>query len=201
LRARAGKLKSIKIGRKWMTTKNWVDDYVLQSKEWNEKMVASRMKKDAAIRAEGDNAKAPNIALQPAKTYSLPQIEFASLNNPAMSIPKPAKTINYSSPRFLFVLGSGAMLALLLFVWMSAGFNAGGGTSIGAGQANIAQGIRHQQSPGGPADKNLIPADGFEYQLDPQVLGNALNSIEAGQTTAAVSQLEMPVPVINGKSN
>ena len=28
LRARQGKLKSIKIGKKWMTTKEWVKDYV-----------------------------------------------------------------------------------------------------------------------------------------------------------------------------
>lgn len=201
LRARAGKLKSIKMGKKWMTTKAWVDDYVLQSKEWNEKVTANRMKKDALVATAGIDAKIPepNIAQLPAGTYSLPQVEFMSLDKkPAVSIPQPSKTENFTNPRFLFVLGSGAMMALLLFAWMTADFKAGNGVNIGTGQANISRGVQ-------PAvNVNVAPAptkptDDFESQMDPQVLDKALSRIENDQMTAAVSQLEM-LPVFGNGS-
>lgn len=36
LRARQGKLKAIKIGRDWMTTKEWLEEYINQVQEWKE---------------------------------------------------------------------------------------------------------------------------------------------------------------------
>jgi hypothetical protein len=36
LRARAGKLKSIKLGKKWMTTSAWIKDYEARVAEWRE---------------------------------------------------------------------------------------------------------------------------------------------------------------------
>lgn len=36
LRARGGKLKSIKLGKKWMTTAAWLDDYAARIQEWRE---------------------------------------------------------------------------------------------------------------------------------------------------------------------
>ena len=37
LRARQGKLKAIKVGRDWMTTKEWLEEYINQAQEWKEK--------------------------------------------------------------------------------------------------------------------------------------------------------------------
>jgi len=48
LRARQGKLKSIKLGKKWMTTAAWIDDYDLRVQRWRE---SSEAKKSAAMSA------------------------------------------------------------------------------------------------------------------------------------------------------
>ena len=42
LRARQGKLKSIKLGKKWMTTADWISDYVMRAKEWNDRVAAKK---------------------------------------------------------------------------------------------------------------------------------------------------------------
>jgi hypothetical protein len=51
LRARQGKFKSIKFGKKWMTTAQWVKDYVKKTKEWNERMAA---KKKSVLKKENN---------------------------------------------------------------------------------------------------------------------------------------------------
>ena len=48
LRARQGKLKSIKLGKKWMTTAAWLDDYERRIQEWR---FAAEAKKTNAARA------------------------------------------------------------------------------------------------------------------------------------------------------
>lgn len=48
LRARQGKLKSIKLGQKWMTTCSWLDDYEARVREWRQ---AAEMKKTALAKA------------------------------------------------------------------------------------------------------------------------------------------------------
>ena len=48
LRARQGKLKSIKLGKKWMTTASWLDDYGLRVQEWRESMAAKKAGMPAA---------------------------------------------------------------------------------------------------------------------------------------------------------
>lgn len=48
LRARQGKLKSIKLGKKWMTTAAWIDDYDLRVQAWRE---SSEAKRTAALSA------------------------------------------------------------------------------------------------------------------------------------------------------
>jgi len=42
LRARQGKLKSLKLGKKWVTTKAWVSDYTERANAWNEKIAAKK---------------------------------------------------------------------------------------------------------------------------------------------------------------
>lgn len=48
LRARQGKLKSIKLGKKWMTTAAWLDDYAARVQEWRELSEAKRSDQPAA---------------------------------------------------------------------------------------------------------------------------------------------------------
>jgi hypothetical protein len=49
LRARAGKLKSIKLGKKWMTTSAWLDDYAARVQEWRETAQAKKTSSYAAV--------------------------------------------------------------------------------------------------------------------------------------------------------
>lgn len=190
LRARQGKLKSIKIGKKWMTTKDWIQDYILQSKAWNEKIIANRAKKSAEAEKPGNfDFLAPRVIAQPAKTFSVPQIEFAAAAKlPAISIPKPAKPANYASPQLLFVLGSSALLALMLFALMAADFGPAK-SGIQTGQASLASGVA--QAPKGESK------DSFEAQLDPQTLEKVLSRQQAGRTTAAVDQAQIIAPVVD----
>ena len=55
LRSRQGKLKSIKLGKKWMTTRAWLDDYQRQVGDWR----AAAEKKKAA---GGKAAPPPELA-------------------------------------------------------------------------------------------------------------------------------------------
>lgn len=55
LRSRQGKLKSIKLGKKWMTTRAWLDDYQQQVGDWR----AAAEKKKAA---GGKAAPPPELA-------------------------------------------------------------------------------------------------------------------------------------------
>jgi len=48
LRARQGKLKSIKLGKKWMTTPAWLDDYAARVQEWRELSEAKKNNQPAA---------------------------------------------------------------------------------------------------------------------------------------------------------
>ncbi len=43
LRARQGKLKSIKLGKKWMTTSGWIADYERRVAEWRESSEAKKV--------------------------------------------------------------------------------------------------------------------------------------------------------------
>jgi hypothetical protein len=189
LRARQGKLKSIKIGKKWMTTKDWINDYVMKSQEWNDKVAAKRVVKEASIAKPGNfDFLAPNIVAQPAKSYTLPQIEFTSTNLPAISTPQPPRSINYANPQFLFVLGSSALLALLLFVWMTAGLKGGLVPDMQRGQANLASVAR----PASPAPE----PNNFEVQMDPQILEKALSQNQEDRI-AAVDQAKIILPVVS----
>ena len=186
LRARQGKLKSIKIGKKWMTTKDWVNDYVIRAQEWNEKTAAKRIKKDLIIPKPEVECSMPNIVALPAGSYALPQIEFAPVAQlPAVSVPQAPKTINYGNPQFLFVLGSSVLVALLLFVWMTADFKAGSGTGIQPGQASLSGSV--QQNAAAPKQ------DGLEAQMNPQTLEQSLGQ-ESDQSNAAVDQLQIVTP-------
>ena len=48
LRARQGKLKSIKLGKRWMTTAAWLDDYGARVQEWREMTEAKKNNLPAA---------------------------------------------------------------------------------------------------------------------------------------------------------
>lgn len=189
LRARQGKLKSIKIGKKWMTTKDWVNDYVMKSQKWNDKVAAKRVAKEASIAKPGKmDFLAPNILAQPAKSYSLPRIEFTLTNLPAISAPQPPGSINYANPQFLFVLGSSAMLVLLLFVWMTVGLKGGLVPDMRQNQSNLASAARQA---------SLVPEpNNFEIQMDPRNLEKALSQSQENRV-AAVDQAKILLPVVS----
>ena len=64
LRARQGKLKAMKIGRNWMTTQEWLDDYVIKANDYNtehvnKRSVSKNIKKD--IKKESVLKKIPDF--------------------------------------------------------------------------------------------------------------------------------------------
>lgn len=52
LRARQGKLKSVKLGRNWATTKEWLEDYTGKVVEYNNSINNIKTKKEEIIKAE-----------------------------------------------------------------------------------------------------------------------------------------------------
>jgi len=58
LRARQGKLKSIKLGKKWMTTRDWMDEYQHRVDDWR---AAGEAKKSAAMSGAAFAAAPPEL--------------------------------------------------------------------------------------------------------------------------------------------
>lgn len=165
LRARQGKLKSIKIGKKWMTTQDWISEYVKRAQEWNEKIAARRDREANIVLTSNMADKQPAGGEIIPSTYALPQIDFAQASNEcALSIPQPPRTINYANPQFMFVLGSGALVALLLFVWMNVDLKISNGKDFSISQANVSN--ASQSENGGV----IAGANSFEARMDPVVL-------------------------------
>lgn len=50
LRARQKKLKAIKIGRNWVTTREWLDEYAKQVEQWNS-IIGARKQSGAGTQA------------------------------------------------------------------------------------------------------------------------------------------------------
>jgi len=50
LRARQGKLKAVKLGRNWVTTKEWFNEYTNKVNEYKEKHSKNNIKKDTDIK-------------------------------------------------------------------------------------------------------------------------------------------------------
>ena len=80
LRSRQGKLKSIKLGKKWVTTATWIDDYEKRVDEWRQ---ATTSKKECAAAA---------FLAAPAEISKVlePEIDTPDEQEEIMSVRKPA---------------------------------------------------------------------------------------------------------------
>ena len=80
LRARQGKLKSIKLGKKWMTTARWIDQYSARVQEWREMSEAKKRSLPAAALVEAPGELSINLEQESVprnETVALPQAVFA----------------------------------------------------------------------------------------------------------------------------
>lgn len=176
LRARQGKLKSIKLGSRWVTKACWIQDYESRVKEWNDKLEAKAALVSLARVENNSCRKGPEalaVAAQDGGVETLPSREEiaasaasvnAALDSAIEAAPKPCYRERREN-EFSFALVSGIAFALLLF------FGAAGNSSFGLGglgaaanrlgqigQANIQSAVENpgqeyenNASPGGPA--------------------------------------------------
>jgi len=117
LRARQGKFKSIKFGKKWMTTAQWVKDYVKKTKEWNERMAA---KKKSVLKKENSvlDFEACLSEAEEKKVSFSPPAELPSI------LPKPKEEVKQATNKkeiqgnqaidLALILGSGMIFAGLI---------------------------------------------------------------------------------------
>lgn len=133
LRSRQGKLKSIKLGKKWMTTRAWLDDYQQQVGDWR---AAAEKKKAAGGKAapppelaEVIFSRKPPAPLSPFYRAGFCAAEDVSFAPPKrrlagfgagqiMPPPRPSKAAGGQPFRF-GAIASGALAALLFFAAVS----------------------------------------------------------------------------------
>lgn len=133
LRSRQGKLKSIKLGKKWMTTRAWLDDYQQQVGDWR---AAAEKKKAATGKAapppelaEVIFSRKPPAPLLPFYRAGFCAAEDVSFTPPKrrlagfgagqiMPPPRPSTTAGGQPFRF-GAIASGALAALLFFAAVS----------------------------------------------------------------------------------
>ena len=58
LRARQGKMRAIKLGRNWVTTKQWVDEYLREINDYNNNRANGNGHSNGHIAPENENQKA-----------------------------------------------------------------------------------------------------------------------------------------------
>ena len=137
LRARQGKLKSIKLGKKWMTTRAWLDDYQQRVGDWR----AAAEKKKTALDKTAPPPELAAVILSRPPAASLPPFcragfgagfgaaEGASFAPPKrrlagfgagqiMPPPRPAK-VNHRRFSHFGAIAGGALAALLFFAAVS----------------------------------------------------------------------------------
>lgn len=166
LRARQGKLKSIKLGKKWATTAQWVKDYTEKANEWKERLTAKKM---AAMFANNQNGQKNFVPEHSYTTEKNPKeaalnkndilIESKNVFQPSRMEKMPCSSEDltteidhqngveisnkYEMPHFEFVIASGLMFAILMFfgIAMSQDFllnpNGPNEQMISAGRASL----------------------------------------------------------------
>ena len=150
LRARQGKLKSIKLGKKWVTTASWLDDYERRVQEWR---AAAEAKKEnaaavfVAAPAELSGVLGPaidspieqNDLIPEADPVSTPVAVFCAAQDPLLPppVPKRLRPLGFSGQIYPLpkqsqlpetqnygwfgALVSGAACALILFLAVNPG--------------------------------------------------------------------------------
>jgi len=132
LRARQGKLRAIKRGKKWVTTKDWLNKYIAQTEEYKEKLEEKRKEKpDTLEKKISDFLQSPSSEKTPAVPVSdedsaemffdLPSTDFSDIEREIEAISfsnklnrKPRKNRNN------FALALSLALVLLLIGAVSA---------------------------------------------------------------------------------
>jgi len=74
LRARQGKLKAVKIGRNWVTTKEWVQGYEKKVKEYNNQLRAEEL---AVSKQKAQEFKLPELKLSFPKQFLKPVLKLS----------------------------------------------------------------------------------------------------------------------------
>lgn len=195
LRARQGKLKSIKIGRKWMTTAAWLDDYSRRVQDWNDKIKAKQLQAKPISKTDKVAeyfTQRPSV-LPPAPLTLQVNIPVPdSDSKKPLLASKPFKPADYFQAQILFVLGSAALIALMLFVWMG-DFGVVKNISTPFNQANVSQTIKDTVKNSQP-NTAAYNSNGFEQQLAPQILEENFRQRPDFTPPAAVYQTLMLVP-------
>jgi hypothetical protein len=199
LRARQGKLKSIKLGKKWMTTAAWIDEYGKRIQEWQklteakkrnlpataltsapaEQIIAEELPRPAAILTESTPPLEPPVPKRKKLAMPAGQIYPLPLQKPLRRAP---------SLGFFGAMVSGAVCALALFLAADPG-NAVRMADInhgGAGQANVSRAVDVG------AKQNTIPA--FS---SPQIFeSGAMPAVEPEPRSSEYNPLERLVETI-----
>ncbi len=133
LRARQGKLKSIKLGKKWMTTRTWLDDYQQRVGDWR---AAAERKKVASDKVAPPPeltavilSRKPPAPLPPFCRAGFYAAEGASFAPPKrrltgfgagqiMPLPRPSK-VNHRRLSHFNAIAGGALAALFFFAAVS----------------------------------------------------------------------------------
>ncbi len=185
LRARQGKLKSLKLGKKWMTTKAWVSDYTERARAWNEKIAAKKVLKAsidlAAVprppvavfasqepEADAEPVQLPAVPAEPMPP-AVPDESAAGDGAPAEApaddeparIDPPKDQRDREMPHFDFVLASGAMFAILIFA----------GIALSRGSVHDSGNVVKQSLPAGTVLKGQI--------TDSLLAGDRKNAVSA----------------------
>jgi len=78
LRARQGKLKAIKVGRDWITTKEWLQEYIQKTEAWKQKrnktQIKKQQKQEIQTQAQPQpQTQVPTPSLKPSPSLPTPQ--------------------------------------------------------------------------------------------------------------------------------
>lgn len=96
LRARRKKLKSVKVGRVWMTTKEWLGDYLSRVEEYKNYMEEKRMKKNIVLEtAAAPDANNPLIKIERKLEIPIPLLQDDTVK--AESLPVPELAVSNSN--------------------------------------------------------------------------------------------------------
>lgn len=153
LRARQGKLKSIKLGSRWVTKASWIKEYEARVQEWNDKIAAKAIltssEKQNFIPASQVSvnapeavpaAPAPTVVFQQAKAPEPRVVQVCTPSAPEIVLPPPSPRYkDRQGLEFAVAVASGVVFAALLFFGAAndARLRFDATRAVGIGQANI----------------------------------------------------------------
>lgn len=112
LRARQGKLKAKKFGRNWVTTKEWLDEYVLMAQTYNQKIEKNKKRKIEVVKEVVKEIKPEPPQDLPVGKFIQPRKSIFKLGLPRIILPSfalpriPAKVLVAAALVLLLIAGS-----------------------------------------------------------------------------------------------